>query len=652
MNDHTYLSYQRVAVISCLFATLPIITQLPLSIFIGIIFILVLSFFLGKSANRPLVFLSLLLVIVLMILEYRGRFGRDVATSMLALMMSLKCLESKSIRDLRAVLGFSVFLPFAALLNNQSPLTVALSIVNFSFWLFVLNTISTGKLIWPKKLHPRTFKTIVTQVLLAVPLALALFWLFPRISTPLWGLPSLSNQGSGLGDSMKPGQWLDSLADDRIALRVTYKNKTPKPNQRYWRGPVLWDFDGMQWSRRADDSFPATKNLFVNTSFSELIEYEVSLEATEKKYIPSLDLPYKIENEYFLTDDDTVYSDKRIQKITRYSGASILNPINTENLSTTERERALAFPTALNKRSQALALQWRAETGSDRAYIERVMQWIKQDFSYTLATEEPGINSVDDFLFTDKMGFCQHFSSSFAILMRAAGIPSRVVTGYVGGYKNPYGDYWILYNKDAHAWNEVWLQGEGWVRFDPTASVAPENILDTIETGNGGEQYFGNVGFFSPFFDFSDLMKTRWNDWVVGFNAARQEQLFKGMGLAQAKRWQLILFLVSIASTISYLLFLYVQHRYKVPSKPLDRAWQKLLAKMHKQGLSKLQHETALDFALRMQDKINHENDLQDICQRYSACRYANIEFSELKSQQLIADILALTKRINARKTP
>lgn len=652
MNDKAYLSFQRTAVISCIFATLPVITQLPMSILIGILCILILSFYLNKALNRPLVFLSLLLVIVLMILEYRGRLGRDVATSMLALMMSLKCLESKSIRDLRAILGFSIFLPFAALLNNQSPLTVALSILNFSFWMLALNSISTGKLNWPKNLYPYTLKAIGMQVLFAVPLALALFWLFPRISSPLWGLPSLSNQGSGLGDSMKPGQWLDSLADDRIAFRVTYKNKTPKPNQRYWRGPVLSDFDGVQWSRTAQDSLPTTQALFLNTRFSERIEYDVSLEATEKKYIPSLDLPYKIENEYYLSEDGTVYSDKKIQKITRYFGGSILNPINTGNLTATERARTLAFPTTLNKKTQALALQWRAQAGSDRAYIERVMQWIKQDFSYTLATEEPGINSVDDFLFTDKKGFCQHFSSSFAILMRAAGIPSRVVTGYVGGYKNPYGDYWILYQKDAHAWNEVWLQGEGWVRFDPTASIAPENILDTIETASGGEQYFGHIGFFSPFLDFSDLMKTRWNDWVVGFNAARQEQLFKGIGFDQAKRWQLILFLVSLASAISYLLFLYIQHRNKELTTPLDRAWQKLLAKMHKQGLTKFAHETALDFALRMQDKTNDDNDLQDICQRYSACRYANIEFSELQTQQLIADILVLSKNISARKIP
>ena len=652
MTDKAYLSYQRLVVICSLFATLPLITQLPISILIGISCILSLSFFLNKVLNRPVVFISLLIVIVLMFLEYRFRFGRDVATSMLALMMSLKCLESKSIRDLRAILGFSIFLPFAALLNNQSLLTVALSILNFSFWLLVLSSISTGKLIWPNKIYPNSIKAIGMQVLFAVPLALALFWLFPRISSPLWGLPSLSNQGSGLGDSMKPGQWLDSLADDRIALRVTYKNKPPKPNQRYWRGPVLWDFDGVQWSRTTEDSLPTTQALFSNTLFSERIEYEVSLEATERKYIPSLDLPYSIDNEYYLSQDGTVYADKKIQKITRYSGGSILNAINTGNLSPIERSRALAIPKSLNTKTQALALQWRAETGSDRAYIGRVMQWIKQDFSYTLATEEPGINSVDDFLFTDKKGFCQHFSSSFAILMRAAGIPSRVVTGYVGGYKNPYGNYWILYNKDAHAWNEVWLQGEGWVRFDPTASVAPENILDTIETGNGGEQYFGNVGFFSPFLDFSDLMKTQWNDWIVGFNATRQEQLFKGIGLDQAKRWQLILFLVSLASGISFLLFLYSQHRNKEPTTPLDRAWRKLLTKMHKKGLSKLQQETAIDFALRMQDKTNYGNDLQDICQRYSACRYANIEFSELQTQQLIADIMALTKKISAWKIP
>jgi transglutaminase-like putative cysteine protease len=649
MNDLTLTSMRRVASLCGLLAALPILAQLPLNLAISLILILAISALLPKQPNRLILFLAFLIVLVLMILEYKGRFGRDVAASMLALMMGLKCLETKSLRDLRALLGFSLFLPFAALLSSQTPLTVSLSLLNFAFWLLVLNAISTGKLQMPKRPYSRALKTIGIQILLALPLAVVLFWLFPRISTPLWGLPSLSNQGIGLGDSMKPGQWLDILSDDRIAFRATFKNITPTPEQRYWRGPVLWDFDGLQWTRKKEDSLPSIGQPTSQPTNENSVAYDVNLEATERKYIPSLDWPYSTASEYSISKDGTVYSNNAIQKNTQYSGVSILQPNRNAILDEPTRQRALAFPRGFNKKTQALALQWRAETSSDRAYIARVMQWIRRDFSYTLATDEPGINSTDDFLFTDQKGFCQHFSSSFAILMRAAGIPSRVVTGYVGGYKNPYGAYWVLYQKDAHAWNEVWLDGEGWVRFDPTTAVAPENILDTLENSSGDEQYSGELGLFSPVFDFGDFMKTRWNDWVVGFNAARQEQLFKGIGLAQAQRWQLILILVSLASGISYGLFLYNQYRSKKPITPLERAWQKLLSKMHKLGLGKLPSETALNFAKRMHGKTDCTPELLAICQRYTACRYANMEFSELQTQQLIADILALNRQINLR---
>lgn len=645
MNEISIISIRRIACLSALLAALPTLPQWPLILSLAFISILALSALLPKAPNRLLIFFALLLVIALMILEYKGRFGRDVAASMLILMMGLKCLETKSFRDLRAILGFSLFLPFAALLGNQTPLTIALCLLNFAFWLLVLNAISTGKVHWPKKPYLNALKTIAQQILLSLPLAIALFWLFPRISTPLWGLPSLSNQGSGLGDSMRPGQWLDTLTDDRIAFRAKFKNQAPKANQRYWRGPVLWDFDGLQWTRKKEDSLKTVAQQSLQASPSNSLAYDVSLEATERKYIPSLDWPYSVESQYFISKDGTVYSDNAIQKITSYSGISILQPNFTAQLDVPTRQRALAFPKAFNKRTQSLAALWRAQAGSDRAYINRIMQWIRRDFSYTLATDEPEINATDDFLFTDKKGFCQHFSSSFAILMRAAGIPSRVVTGYVGGYKNPYGEYWILYNKDAHAWNEVWLEGEGWVRFDPTAAVAPENILDTIQSTNGIESYSGELGLFSPAVDFGDFLKTRWNDWVVGFNAQRQAKIFQGIGLVDIQRWQMLIVLVSLAGSISYILFLFMQLRNRVPMTPVERAWRKLLLKMHKRGFGKLNHETALDYAQR----IGLPN-LNEIAAHYTNWRYSNAVFSELSTQQLIKDILAFEKQINRLK--
>ncbi len=636
MNTKSISAIRKAAALCALLAAMPLLLQLPMTMVLCLLGILLLSFLLPAAPNRLLLILVLFATLALLVLEYKGRYGRDVAACMLALMMGMKCLETKSIRDLRAVLGFSLFLPFAALLSNPSPLSLSLSLLSLLCWLFLVQACSTGELRWPKIPLLQNLKRIVGHILFALPVAAALFWLFPRISTPLWGLPSLSNQGTGLGDSMKPGQWLDSLADDRIAFRVTFTGTTPAPQQRYWRGPVLWDFDGVQWTRRDVDSLAKPTSNANDKPAGIAIGYQVSLEPTEKRYLPALDWPQSAPTDYYLSRELTVYGDKPIQKITQYSGQAYLQPQATAALDFATRQRALAFPPGFNKRTQALAKQWRAQSQNDRAYIERVLQWIRRDFSYTLATEEPGINAVDDFLFIDKKGFCQHFSSSFAILMRAAGIPTRIVTGYVGGYKNPYGNYWVLYQKDAHAWDEVWLENEGWVRIDPTAAVAPENILDTFQNRAGPEQYFGEKSLFSPLIDYSDFVKSHWNDWVVGFNAARQENLFKGVGIQQIQRWQLLIVLIVLSFTVSYGLFLFFNRKANVQIAPIEAAWLSLLATFERKGSRKYAHETALDFAQRIARK-----DFSDIAERYTRWRYAKAVFSA-------ADILTLTEDMRA----
>ncbi|MBP6533852.1 MAG: DUF3488 domain-containing transglutaminase family protein [Arenimonas sp.] len=649
MSGRRLSDIRKAASVCALLACAPLLLQLPPLMIASLAGILLISFSLKAAPNRMLIAVLLLAALALLVLEYRGRFGRDVAACMLALMMGLKCLETRSMRDLRAVLGFSLFLPFAALLSSQSPLSLGLSLLSMLFWLLLMQACSTGELLRPTTGALQSAKQIGMQVLLALPVAAALFWLFPRISTPLWGLPGLSNQGSGLGDSMKPGQWLDSLTDDRIAFRVTFEDRVPEPAQRYWRGPVLWDFDGVQWTRNPEDSAPSAQTPGVPIDKTG-IAYDVSLEPTEKKYLPALDWPQSAPAGYYLSQEMTVYSDKPVQKITQYAVQSSLQPAPTGDLDAIIRQRALAFPPGFNKRTQALAKQWRAEAVDDRAYIERVLEWIRADFSYTLATGLPGINAVDDFLFTDKKGFCQHFSSSFALLMRAAGIPSRVVTGYAGGYKNPYGDYWVLYRKDAHAWNEVWLENEGWVRFDPTAAVAPENILDTFETAAGTESYFGEQSMFSPFLDYGDFIKSRWNDWVVGFNAARQESLFKGLGMQQIKRWQLLILLMAVSAGLSYALYLFLNRATGPRLEPIEAAWRKLLLRLEKRGFGKRGHETALDFARRIEGKAPWSAALTNVAARYTQWRYADTESGAADLQPLVADMDLLSKRIRTSR--
>ena len=633
---------RKAGALCTLAAVLPLTPQLPALLVVLILAVLAAAYFLPKP--HLLLILGVLgATLVLLLFAFHGRFGRDTAAAMLALMMALKCLETKSLRDLRALLGFALFLPFAALLSVQTPMTLALSLLSVLAWLLLLQISSTGTLILPDRWRWSSLKALFRALAMAAPMAAALFWLFPRIGTPLWGLPGLSEQGTGLGDSMKPGQWLDILADDRIAFRVDFAGPVPAPEQRYWRGPVLWDFDGMEWRRNPQDSQPTPDRTLppADAIDGRQISYRVSLEPTEKKYLPVLDWPRQAPEPYTLSADSSLYSSAPIQKMTQYSAIAWTQPDDSAQLSEAERRRALSYPTAFNKQTQALALQWRSQAGNDRAYIDRILQWIRRDFSYTLATDPPRFNAVDRFLFEDKRGFCQHFSSSFALLMRSAGIPARVVTGYVGGYRNPYGGYWVLYIKDAHAWTEVWLDGEGWVRIDPTAAVAPENILDTLAGSPGQDQYAGGSGTFSPLFDYGDFMRSRWNDWVIGFNAARQMDLFKNIGFARAERWQMLLVLLTLAGLISFAVFS-ISQRTRLKEHPVDAAWRRLVARLRKQGHIKAAHETATDFAARVDD-----SGLKAITLRYTRWRYAKTPLDPTGISTLVTDINRHTGIIN-----
>lgn len=631
-----------------LLATLPLATQLPPSL-LALIGLLQLCVITLPKPSRTLTALVLLVSLALLLLAFNGRFGRDTAAGMLAVMLTLKCLEIASMRDLYAVLGFSLFLPFAAMLSSQEPLTFALSLLSLLCWLHLMQCSSTGQLRMSMAYPARLLKSLSRQVLMALPLTIALFWLFPRLATPLWGLPGLANARGGLGDTMTPGQWLDSLVDDRIAFRASFSGPAPAPAQRYWRGPVLWDFDGKQWRRQAWDSLPVPFESSPVADGDSALAYSVRLEPTERRYLPVLDWPRSAQAPYFLTQEASLYSERPIQKLTTYQATSWPARWPGAALSDAQRRRALALPDGLNPRSIALARQWRRESVDERTYIERVLRWIGRDFSYTLAVEEPGLNAVDEFLFEQKQGYCQHFSSAFAVLMRAAGIPARVVTGYAGGYQNPYGGYWVLYQKDAHAWNEVWLDGAGWTRIDPTAAVAPENILDALSVG-GSEQYYGERPLFSPLMDMSDFMQSRWNDWVIGFNAARQADMLRGIGAGQLRQWQLLLALALLAALTSYAVFHFWRSRKPLPADPVEAAWRRLMSALERYGIGKMAHETANGFAARFPAGLPFSDALREAARHYSRWRYGHPAVGAQTPKALADTLDALARQVGRTK--
>ncbi|WP_172675110.1 transglutaminase-like domain-containing protein, partial [Stenotrophomonas pictorum] len=281
--------------------------------------------------------------------------------------------------------------------------------------------------------------------------------------------------------------------------------------------------------------------------------------------------------------------------------------------------------------------QWRSEAGGDEAAIvQRALQWITGEFAYTLETPLAGRHSADEFLFEQKAGFCEHFSSAFVVLMRSAGIPARVVTGYAGGVRNRFGDYWVVRKMDAHAWSEVWLSGRGWVRVDPTAAVATERIYDTLEDrlGRANAGGFDVAGQWNQLAQLGDWMRRGWNDMVLSFDARRQQQLLRPLGIERLQPAQLIaLFAVLALLTVGAMIRLLA--RGERERDPLLRAWHRLGARYTRLGLAREPHESATAWAQRVEEK-HPGSDLPLLSQRFSDARYAGAQ-SDLAS--LLADL-------------
>jgi hypothetical protein len=283
------------------------------------------------------------------------------------------------------------------------------------------------------------------------------------------------------------------------------------------------------------------------------------------------------------------------------------------------RQSALRLPDGYNPRTLALARQWRSEAGSnDAAIVQRALRWIRTDFAYTLDTPLLGRHSVDEFLFDQQAGFCEHFSSSFVVLMRASGIPARVVTGYVGGDRNPFGDYWVVRRMDAHAWAEVWLQGRGWVRVDPTAAVAPERIYDTLD-----DRALGGPAGLRPIWDAGDWMRRGWNDLVLGFDAARQERMLQSFGIARLGTGDLALMFALLAMLALGWMAWLIAHSER-ERDPLLRAWHRLGARYARYGLQREPYEPAYAWAERVaRQRPQNAIALQALTRRFTESRYA-----------------------------
>ena len=400
-------------------------------------------------------------------LHFHTLFGRNPGVALLVLLFALKLLEMRSARDGFAVVLLGYFLSLTQFFFTQSIGNAVVTLAGV-----MLTTAALVMLSHPRQPPARALRLSSLMLLQAVPFMLLLFVLFPRVQGPLWGLPIDAFSGlTGLSDSMAPGSISELSLSDAIAFRAKFSgefsDKAPPQASLYWRGPVLSQFDGRTWK--------IGRNFIGNSLPYALrgtpVEYAVTLEPHYKPWLFALELPATIPAEGMLASDYQLLSKTQVRARLRYEMRSYPDIVAGINESPAILRESLQLPPLSNPRARALAESWRAELGADDfAIMLRMLDYYRrQIFIYTLSPPLLGEHSVDEFLFDSKRGFCEHFSAGFVFMMRAAGIPSRVVTGYQGGELNPVDGTLVVRQSDAHAWAEIWLKGRGWLRVDPTA---------------------------------------------------------------------------------------------------------------------------------------------------------------------------------------
>jgi transglutaminase-like putative cysteine protease len=529
-------------------------------------------------------------------LEYRTLFGRQSGILLLMLFSGLKLLETRSHRD-AAVAGFlGYFLIITNFLYTQTIPIAALAGVA----LVVITTTLIG-FSAPQRALRDNVRTAGLLLAHAAPAALVLFLLFPRVQGPLWGLPQDAYAGmTGLSDTMSPGNLASLAQSDAIAFRAEFQGSSPPSALRYWRGPVLWNFDGRTWTLGPNYLVDFTPPRGGRTTY----RYEVVIEPHNRHWLFALETAATLPERARISHDGQVISNSPVRERLRYDLDSVIEPEPQAGDNEGNLRRALRVPPGFNPRATALAAQWRAESAGDEAVLARAIEFLRQGrYAYTLEPALLGSHSVDEFLFVTREGFCEHFSSAFVFLMRAAGIPSRVVTGYQGGELNPVDNIITVRQSDAHAWAEVFLGQRGWVRIDPTAAAVPGRVENGLARAVPQSAALPlmmrpQLEWLRGARDRWEAVAHKWNVWVLGYNPERQRELMSLAGIREADWRTLTAALFSFLGVMTLILLAWSLRRLARPD-PVQRAWRAFCQKLAKRGVERAAHEGPRDYAAR-----------------------------------------------------
>jgi transglutaminase-like putative cysteine protease len=534
---------------------------------------------------------------------YQALAGLLAGTALFVVMLGLKLCEARSVRELRLVVILLGFLTVVQFLFDQSIARVVyLGAVTLGM-VVVLVDLGGGLGQAPLGRRARIGAMLAVQ---ALPLTLVFFVLFPRLSAPLWDLGVDSRTGvTGMSDSLELGSIRELVIDGSLAFRVRFDDRPPPADQLYWRGPVLWEPGPRGWKEGLDPRFRTSGALLTQ---ADHLGYEVVLEPSGQHWLFALDLPVEYPGDVKRGGDFQLLSAAPVQAARRYRVTSALSYTTAPGLDYV-RGFALRLPPNVTPRMRRLAESFRAAGGDDWGVVEAALGYFRsEEFHYTLSPPELGANPVDAFLFESRKGFCEHYSSSFAILMRLAGIPSRVVLGYLGGELNQVGGHYMVWQSDAHAWTEVLIPERGWVRVDPTAAVDPARVDNSsasrLLSGAASVRFELDadgdlVRALRQARYALDAVQAAWQDWVLDFSRADQASLLAWLGFAGLGEMGLALMMIGACGVVLGVILL-VMGRQGAVLDPLESAYGTFCARLGAAGLPREAHEGPADYGARV----------------------------------------------------
>lgn len=557
----------------------------------------------------------------------------------------LKTFEIKTRKDFYQHTLLGLFLLASALIFEQ-----ALSFSLLILLLLALNLTLIHKLFAKKTSLTNAGKTVVLLLLQSSLLAITLFLVFPRLS-PFWQVPMAKSAKTGLSDNVSPGDIANLALSSELAFRVSFdEGVIPAYSTLYWRAMTLENYDGRKWTRSNNKIAQQHKNIdkkdFTPYTSGAALSYQVIAQPSFQPWLFSLPVATTTAKNIILKDDYTIQSSSIVNQLKYYQVQSYLDTPLALSLTQQSKHRNLAIKKGSNPKLEDLALTLKGMYSNPMALSQAVLtSFREQNYYYTLQPPALNNNSLDEFYFETRAGFCVHYASSFTYLMRAAGIPARIVTGYLGGEYNDasnegnreQGGHLSIYQYDAHAWSEIWVEGIGWYRVDPTAAVDPERVNSGWSTALLEQQsslnnnllslyHFKQLAWLNAIRLKLDAIDYQWTRWVLGYSAKQQYDLLR-YWFGQQVPWKTaaIIAIALIIAMVVITLFYRVNSNYKKQGKitPAQACYNKCLLLLKKKGLNKKPHQTPLQFCVIVQDNFPAiSSDFEEITKTFELLQY------------------------------